>query len=72
MAPDGRLFVSHFVDGWVVEVDAAGAITATLCRPPGLIGPLGVARLADGTLLVADGLSVAEVAVTGRSAAPMP
>ena len=55
IAADGRLFVSHFTDGRVAEV--TGGVERVL-SPSGLIGPFGLDRMADGSLLSADGLAV--------------
>ncbi|MFN0091867.1 MAG: SMP-30/gluconolactonase/LRE family protein [Acidimicrobiales bacterium] len=57
-----RLFLSHFTDGQVAEV--TGGRTRVLSEG-GLCGPYGVAVRADGSFLVADGLSVAEIAPDG-------
>lgn len=51
----GRLFVSHFTDGRVAEVTGG---TERVLSPSGLIGPYGLDRQADGSLLSADGLAV--------------
>lgn len=56
---DGRLFLSHFVDGGVSEITADGAERTIVA--PGFIGPMGVAVDSDGTVFVADGLSVAAI-----------
>ncbi|MDA3039219.1 MAG: gluconolaconase [Actinomycetota bacterium] len=52
---DGRLFVSHFTDGRVAEV--SGGVERVL-SPSGLIGPFGLDRMIDGSLLTADALAV--------------
>jgi sugar lactone lactonase YvrE len=57
-----RLFVSHYVDGRVAE---EGATTRVLSEP-GLLGPYGLSLRADGSLLAADGLSIAAVAQGGE------
>ena len=53
-----RLFVSHFTDGRVAEVTGG---QQRVLSPSGLVGPHGLAVAADGTVLVADGLSVGAV-----------
>lgn len=53
-----RLYVAHYVDGRVAE--ETGGRTRMLSEP-GLLGPHGLAVAADGTILVADGLSVGVV-----------
>ncbi|MDH4148673.1 MAG: gluconolaconase, partial [Acidimicrobiia bacterium] len=58
----GRLFVSHFTDGRVAEV--TGGVERVL-SDSGLVGPFGLARRADGRILAADGLSVAEIGTDG-------
>lgn len=60
----GRLFVSHYVDGRVAEVPAgvaAGQRPERILNPPGFVGPFDVAERPGGTLIVADGLSIAYV-----------
>ena len=58
LSPDDRLFVSHFTDGRVAEWGSSGE---RVLSPSGLVGPFGLAVSADGSILVADGLSVALV-----------
>jgi sugar lactone lactonase YvrE len=53
-----RIFVSHYVDGRVAE-ETPGR--RRILSEPGLLGPHGLAVDADGTILVADGLSVGVV-----------
>lgn len=60
LSPDDRLFVSHFVDGRVSEG------SDRVLSPAGLLGPYGLAVLADGRIAAADGLSLA---VVGRDGA---
>lgn len=57
--PDGRLFVSHFTDGGVAEILPDGRERVLVAA--GLLGPFGLACGADGTLHVADGMSLAVV-----------
>jgi sugar lactone lactonase YvrE len=63
IAPDDRLFVSHFVDGRVAEALPDGS--DRVLSASGLVGPYGLAVLPDGRILVADGLSVAILARDG-------
>ncbi|MFD2580152.1 TonB-dependent receptor plug domain-containing protein [Novosphingobium colocasiae] len=62
-APDGRLFVSHFTDGEVIEIAPDG--TRRVAVAGGLSGPYGLCAGADGTVRVADGMSIAAVATDG-------
>lgn len=52
---DGRLFVSNF-SGLITEILDGGATRAVL--PGGLNGPLDLAVMADGRLVIADGATV--------------
>lgn len=64
ISPDGRLFVSHFTDGRVVECANS---TERVLSPSGLVGPFGIAMAPDGSIVIADGLSVAvRSAVSGE------
>ena len=63
IADDGRLFVSHFTDGRVAEVTGG---TERVLSPSGLIGPFGLDRLPDGSLLTADALAVNRIAPDGE------
>ncbi len=68
IAADGRLFVSHFTDGRVAEV--TGGVERVL-SPSGLIGPFGLDRMPDGSLLSADGLAVNRTSPDGVSSVAM-
>jgi len=68
IAADGRLFVSHFTDGRVAEV--TGGVERVL-SPSGLIGPFGLDRMADGSLLSADGLAVNRTTADGTTTVVM-
>ncbi|TML12563.1 MAG: hypothetical protein E6G39_11820 [Actinobacteria bacterium] len=59
---DDRLFASHFDSGSVTEI--AGDRRRVL-SPAGLLGPQGVSVQPDGSVLVADGLSVLVVGTDG-------
>jgi sugar lactone lactonase YvrE len=63
-APDGRMFVSHFTDGGVVEIAPDGS-TRQAVRG-GMLGPFGLAVGGDGTLIAADGMSLALVSADGN------
>lgn len=60
---DGRLFLSHFVDGGVAEI-RPGGVERTIVAP-GFIGPMGIAVGPQGRIFVADGLSVAAITPGG-------
>ncbi|MCS6926711.1 MAG: gluconolaconase [Candidatus Binatia bacterium] len=61
---ENRLFISHFVDGGVAEILSDGS--ERVLAPAGFLGPLGLAVGSDGTVYVADGLSVAAVTPDGK------
>ncbi len=67
-APDGRMFVSHFTDGEVVEISQDGAqriaVAGAMC------GPFGLAAAGNGGLAVADGMSLALADGTGAVVRP--
>ena len=65
--PDGRLFVSHFVDGGVAEIGPNGE--ERILASAGLLGPFGLAAADDGTLYIADGMSLAIIGSDGSLAA---
>lgn len=67
-APDGRLFVSHFTDGEVVEIAPDG--TQRIAVAGGMTGPFGLAAGRNGDLLVADGMSFAVVDRDGTVTRP--
>lgn len=56
-SPDGRLFVSHFTDGGVVEIAPDGSQRQAVAG--GMCGPFGMACNAAGNLVAADGMSFA-------------
>ncbi|MFA7554240.1 MAG: SMP-30/gluconolactonase/LRE family protein [Spongiibacteraceae bacterium] len=60
---DGRLFVSHFTDGGVVEITANGSSKQLV--PGGMLGPFGLAVNNSGHLVIADGMSLAIVTGEG-------
>jgi sugar lactone lactonase YvrE len=62
-APDGRMFVSHFTDGGVVEVSTDGS-TRQAVRS-GMLGPFGLAAGPGGSLVAADGMSLAQIGTDG-------
>ncbi len=55
--PAGRLFVSHFIDGGVAEIERSGREKILVAA--GLLGPFGLAAGTDGAVYVADGMSLA-------------
>jgi len=59
----GRIFASHFDSGSVVEIAGEGR---RVLSAPGLLGPQSVSVQSDGSLLVADALSVIRVDGDGR------
>jgi sugar lactone lactonase YvrE len=67
-APDGRMFVSHFTDGGVVEVSPSG--TTRQAVRGGMLGPFGMATGPGGTLAVADGMSLAHIGCEGHVSRP--
>jgi sugar lactone lactonase YvrE len=67
-APDGRIFVSHFTDGGVVEISPDGS-TRQAVRG-GMVGPFGMAAGPDGSLVAADGMSLALVSDDGSISRP--
>jgi sugar lactone lactonase YvrE len=62
--PDGRLFVSHYIDGGVSELLGDGR--ERIIVPPALVGPYGIALDGAGAIYVADGTSLARIAPDGR------
>lgn len=56
IAPDDRIFVSHFIDAGVAEVTADGRELPI--SPPGIVGPYGMDYAADGTLWASDGIAI--------------
>ncbi len=62
-APDGRMFVSHFTDGGVVEVSPGGTTRQAVCG--GMLGPFGLAADPGGSLVAADGMSLAQIGEDG-------
>jgi sugar lactone lactonase YvrE len=58
VGPGDRIFVAHYVDGRVAE-ETAGR--HRILSPPGFLGPHGLAVAADGRLLIADALSIADM-----------
>jgi sugar lactone lactonase YvrE len=60
---DGRLFVSHFTDGGVVEIVNSGDSRQLIAG--GMLGPFGMAADNHGQLIIADGMSLAEITADG-------
>lgn len=67
-APDGRMFVSHFTDGEVVEISPDGRQRVAVAG--GMTGPFGLAAAPDGGLVAADGMSLASVDKAGAVSRP--
>lgn len=67
-APDGRMFVSHFTDGEVVEIAPDGRQRVAVAG--GMTGPFGLAAAPDGGLVAADGMSLASVDKAGAVSRP--
>lgn len=67
-APDGRMFVSHFTDGGVVELSRDGS-TRQAVRG-GMLGPFGLAAAPGGSLVAADGMSLAQIGADGSISRP--
>ncbi len=65
-SPDGRLFISHFVDGGVAEVATDGSSRERVLVPAGLLGPWGLSFGADGNLYVADGMGLVVLSPGGK------
>ena len=68
IADDNRLFISHFVDGGVAEIQADG--TERMLVPAGLLGPFGITVTNDGTIYAADGMSMIAVSQDGQVSRP--
>jgi len=60
---DGSIIVSHFTDGAVTQLSMDG--TARTLVPGSMLGPYGLCTNSDGSLLVADGTSMATVTLDG-------
>jgi sugar lactone lactonase YvrE len=67
-APDGRMFVSHFTDGSVVEVSVDGKARQAIRG--GMLGPFGLAAGPGGSLIAADGMSLAQIGQDGSVRRP--
>jgi DNA-binding beta-propeller fold protein YncE len=67
-APDGRLFVSHFTDGEIVEIATGGK--QRIAVQGAMTGPFGLAAMPGGGLAVADGMSLAVVSGAGEVGRP--
>lgn len=64
---DGKLYLSHFVDGGVAEVAMDGSNEERVLVDPGWVGPWGIAcDTSSGTCFVVDGLSLAMISSKGE------
>ena len=67
---DGKLYLSHFVDGGVAEVAMDGSNEERVLVEAGWVGPWGIAcDTASGTCFVVDGLSLAMISAEGERSA---
>ena len=66
---DGKLYLSHFVDGGVAEVSMDGKSTERVLSEPGWVGPWGIAADASGTCFIVDCLSLARLDPSGERSA---
>jgi len=67
---DGKLYLSHFVDGGVAEVAMDGSNSERVLVEAGWVGPWGIAcDTASGTCFVVDGLSLAMISPSGERSA---
>lgn len=58
-ADDGRLFISYFTDGSIIEISPDGSTRPLL--EGAMLGPFGLAVDNNGSLVVADGMSLATI-----------
>ena len=65
---DGRLFISHFIDGGVAAVATDGSNTERVLVPRGFVGPWDITCGDDGRVYIADGLSMAALTAAGEVA----
>ena len=68
LVPGKGIFVSHFTDGGIVQIDASGA--EKTCLRGAMLGPFGMTVAKAGGLIVADGMSIATVAPDGTVGRP--
>jgi len=66
---DGRLYLSHFVDGGVAEVSMDGSSAERVLAEPGWVGPWGIAADVSGTCFIVDCLSLARLEPSGKRSA---
>jgi sugar lactone lactonase YvrE len=62
-ADDGRLFISYFTDGSIIEISLDGSTRQLL--EGAMLGPFGLAVDNNGNLVVADGMSFATIDRSG-------
>ncbi len=65
---EGKLYLSHFVDGGVAEVSMDGESTERVLSEPGWVGPWGIAADVSGTRFIVDCLSLAKLDASGERA----
>ncbi|HAD09716.1 MAG TPA: gluconolaconase [Porticoccaceae bacterium] len=63
---EGRLYLSHFVDGGVAEVSMDGSSAERVLAEPGWVGPWGIAADASGTCFIVDCLSLVRLEPSGE------
>lgn len=66
---EGKLFLSHFVDGGVAEVSMDGESTERVLAEPGWVGPWGIAADPSGTCFIVDCLSLIRLESSGERSA---
>ncbi len=65
---NGEIYVSHFTDGEIIEIAADGSQRVVVRG--GMTGPFGMDADAGGTLMVADGMSLATIDPSGAVGRP--
>lgn len=66
--PDGEILLSNFADGGIIGLGADGVLRMVV--EGAMLGPYGLAAGPGGSLLAADGVSLAEIAPDGSVARP--
>lgn len=65
---DGQLYVSHFTDGEISAIGADGSSKPIVSG--GMVGPFGMGALADGGVIIADGMSLSIIDASGVKTRP--